>query len=243
MKRSKKAKMAAWSAAQLQAATHAAVKPARRDAGIVISFTLVLFILKVLIGNSALLTALLFTCIPLFILWIFLHKDGVEPLGNHLHSISTVLMMPFLVCITLAFTGGASHILDWRQVMAVAILITVVLLLLFIFAMIRAGGISTLLLIAMIPISYFAAYNVVLQENRLLDKSEEKQYEVTILDKWIDRKGKIKSYYFKLAPWGDQTEAITVTAGGLYSVKEVNDKVHVYHHEGAFHMPWFSIEK
>lgn len=245
MKRSKRAMMIAAAAERTAKATakdKEKRKRAERDAGIVIAITLVLFILRVFIGGNALLTALLFACIPLCILWIFRHKDSVELLGNHLHSVSTVMMMPLLVCIALLLSSGPSRIVHWQQVMAVAVLITVVLLLLFIFAMMVAGGISSLLLVCMVPVFYGASYHLVLQENRLLDKSDLRRYSVEIVDKEKDSRGKYKMYYFTLAPWREQPEGYRMKVSGLlYEDKKVGERLQLYYYEGAFHMPWFEI--
>jgi len=242
MKRSKRARLVAEMTARAKDKDDERIARAERDAGIIIVITLVLVILRLFIGGNSLLTALLFACIPLCILWIFLHRNSVELLGNDMRSVSTIMMMPLLICMALLFTSGPSHILHWQQVMAVAVLITIVLLLLFIFAMLAAGGISSLLLVCMVPLFYGASYHFVLQENRLLDKSNFRHYAVEIVDKEKDSRGKYKTYYFTLAQWREQPERYRITVPGLlYEDKKVGERLQLYYYDGAFQMPWFEI--
>jgi hypothetical protein len=88
---------------------------------------------------------------------------------------------------------------------------------------------------------FVASHQLVLAENRLLDKSQPKIDESKILDKWVSD-GKYRHYTLQIMPWKGQGEPISVTVSmSLYDDAYANDKIRMYTYKGAFNIPWRRI--
>ncbi len=85
------------------------------------------------------------------------------------------------------------------------------------------------------------SYGSVITINCVYDNSSPQLFNAHILDKRI-QSGKNTNYYFKLTPWGNQSEIQEVSVPeDLYEFLDKDDAVNIYYKKGLLDIPWFVV--
>ncbi|SDH32174.1 hypothetical protein SAMN04488121_11134 [Chitinophaga filiformis] len=186
----------------------------------------------------------LFCCVPLSLLLLLRHKGLVQVAAGKGSPLPSIFMIPMFVAGIQMMKSGSIHIVQHSKVWPLAIGIAVALT-----AMLwlcshylnksRRAYILTAFMMALIFIGN--GYGFVVTTNAVLDKADHEYYEVMVTNKYI-RKGKSTSYYLTLDSWAHQPESKRESVGlNLYEAVEINDRVAIYYHHGAFNIPWYQI--
>lgn len=96
-------------------------------------------------------------------------------------------------------------------------------------------------LLAMLILSSFYGYGVVVEGNTLLDESEPQMFRTTVVKKRVSR-GKSTHYHLRLAPWGPRREEDDITVSrSLYASAETGRQVCILLRAGALQIRWFAV--
>ena len=97
----------------------------------------------------------------------------------------------------------------------------------------------SVLLILLLFIEY--AHGTITQADALLDKSQPKTFEATVLSKHFSG-GKTTTRYLQVGPWGPQPEAKEVRVSrSLYNSIFRNGIVCIHLSDGALDVPWYYV--
>jgi len=218
------------------------LKQARIETYTLIGITVVLCVLCFLYFDWYYLA--LFCCVPLSLLLLLRHKGLVQVAAGKGSTLPSIFMIPLFALIVQMIGSGKMHIVQYSRVWPLAIGIAVALTAMLwlcshYFNKRRKAYIVTAVMMALIFIGN--GYGFVVTTNAVLDKADHEYYETIVTDKYI-RKGKSTSYYLTLEPWAHQPKSKRESVSrNLYEAVDINDRVGIYYHHGAFNIPWYQI--
>lgn len=188
----------------------------------------------------------LFCCVPLSLLLLLRHKGLVQLDSSKESPLPTMFMVPLFVVIGQTLQIKSIYIVHYSKVWPLAIGIAVALTVMLWFCSRylnkkRKAYMATAAIMVLIFLGN--GYGLVVTANATLDKKGHEYYETTVADKYISR-GKNTKYYLVLQPWAHQPESERESVGRkLYWEIEIDGKVGIYYHHGAFNIPWYQIER
>ena len=101
-----------------------------------------------------------------------------------------------------------------------------------------------LYLLLFAPVMAFYGYGSVVLANKALDRSQPTVYPTFVQDHSIHKVSRHIDWNLRLGPWGPRREAQDVSVPRwFYEETQVNDRVCVALHPGAFGIPWFEVMK
>jgi hypothetical protein len=187
-----------------------------------------------------------FCCVPLALLMLFRHKGFVQLDGDKDSRLPSIFFIPLIVLIVQLRQNSFIEILDYSRVWTVVIGVTVVLIAMLLFCSRYINRKRKTYIIAAVVFSGIFvgnSYGIVLAVNAVLDNSGQEYYETRVIDKSFSR-GKNTTYYLTLQPWAHRAESEKESVSRqLYNEVDIDDKVGIYYHKGAFNIPWFQIER
>jgi hypothetical protein len=84
-------------------------------------------------------------------------------------------------------------------------------------------------------------FGLVLFVNCFYDNSRAKEFWVTVTGKHINH-SKSKRYYLELEPWGQLNSGENESVGKtMYNEVKVGQQMHIYLHQGKWHIPWYIV--
>lgn len=187
-----------------------------------------------------------FCCVPLALLMLLRHKGLVQVESAKESQLPSIFFIPLIVLIVPLKQNSFIHILDYPRVWMVVSCVTVALIAMLLFCsryLNKKRKTYTLAAVFVSVIFVGNSYGIVLAGNAVLDNSGHEYHETRVADKSVSR-GKNTTYYLTLQPWAHQAESERESVSRqLYNAVDIDDKVGIYYHKGAFNIPWFRIER
>lgn len=188
---------------------------------------------------------LLFCCVPLALLMLFRHKGLVQIESAKESQLPSIFFIPLIVLIVPLKQNSFIHILDYPRVWMMVSCVTVALIAMLLFCSRYLNKKRKTYILAAVFVSVIFvgnSYSIVLAANAVLDDSGHEYHETRVADKSVSR-GKNTKYYLTLQPWAHQAESERESVSRqLYNAVDIDGKVGICYHKGAFNIPWFQIE-
>jgi hypothetical protein len=99
-------------------------------------------------------------------------------------------------------------------------------------------------LLLFVPVMAFYGYGSVVLANKTFDRSLPAVYPTVVQERSVHKVSRHIDWNLRLGPWGPRREAQDVSVPRwFYEETQVNDRVCVALHPGAFGIPWFEVMK
>ncbi|PSL24472.1 hypothetical protein [Chitinophaga ginsengisoli] len=186
----------------------------------------------------------LFCCVPLSLLLLLRHRGLVQLDSSKESPLPTMFMIPLFVLIVQILQTQSIYVVHYSKVWPLAIGIAVALTVMLWFCSRylnkkRKAYLATAAIMVLIFLGN--GYGFVVTTNAILDKAGHEYYEAKVIDKYTS-KGKRTTYYLTLQPWAHQPESENESVSRkLYGEVEIDGKVGIYYHQGAFNIPWYQL--